>query len=110
MPSNMFMQAGDSSIEEMIASTKKGIFVTRFHYTNEIHPILTLITGMTRDGTFLIEDGQITRPLKNLRFTDSITERLSNVELISKETKRQSMSVVPAIKARGFRFTGVTEF
>jgi len=110
MPTNMFMQPGDSSVEEMIASTKRGILVTRFHYTNIIHPILVLITGMTRDGTFLIEDGKITRPLKNLRFTDGVIERLSNVELISKETKRQPMAVVPAIKVRGFRFTGTTEF
>ena len=110
MPTNMFMQPGDSSVEEMIASTKRGILVTRFHYANIIHPILVLITGMTRDGTFLIEDGKVTRPLKNLRFTDGVIERLSNVELISKETKRQPMAVVPAIKVRGFRFTGVTEF
>lgn len=110
MPVNMFMQSGDSSVDEMIAATKRGILVTRFHYTNEIHPIQTLITGMTRDGTFLIEDGRITKPLKNLRFTDSILERLSNVDMISKETKRQMIGVVPAIRAHGFRFTGATEF
>ncbi|MCX6375879.1 MAG: metallopeptidase TldD-related protein [Armatimonadetes bacterium] len=94
----------------MIASTKKGILVTRFHYTNVIHPILTIITGMTRDGTFLIEDGRITKPLKNMRFTDSVLGRLSNVEMISKETMRQGWCVIPAIKARAFRFTGATEF
>jgi predicted Zn-dependent protease len=110
IPMNLFMQPGDSSIGEMIGSTKKGILVTRFHYTNVIHPTQTIITGMTRDGTFLIEDGKITKPLKNLRFTDGVLERLSNVEMISKETKRQGWAVVPAIKARGFRFTGVTEF
>lgn len=110
MPTNMFMQPGESSVEEMIQSTKRGIFVTRFHYTNAIHPILTIITGMTRDGTFLIEDGKITRPLRNLRFTDSVLERLANVEMISKDTMRQSYCVVPAIKVRGFRFTGATEF
>lgn len=110
MPGNMFMQPGDSSVEEMIASTKRGILVTRFHYTNLIHPILVLITGMTRDGTFLIEDGKITKPLKNLRFTDGVIERLSNVELISKETKREAYAVVPALKVKGFRFTGATEF
>ncbi|MDH7482670.1 MAG: TldD/PmbA family protein [Armatimonadota bacterium] len=109
-PTNLFLEPGDSSIDEMIASTKKGIFVTRFHYTNTIHPILTLFTGMTRDGTFLIEDGKITKPVKNLRFTDSILERFSNVEMISKDTMRGEWAVVPAIKARGFRFTGVTEF
>ena len=110
MPVNMFMKPGDSSVDEMIASTKKGILVTRFHYVNVIHPILMLITGMTRDGTFLIEDGKITKPLRNLRFTDGITDRLSNVELISRETKRQPIGVAPAIKAKGFHFTGATEF
>jgi predicted Zn-dependent protease len=110
MPVNMFMEPGNSSVEEMIAGTKRGILVTRFHYTNVIHPVLTIITGMTRDGTFLIENGQIVKPLKNLRFTDSILERLSNVESISRDVKRQSISVVPAVKVRGFKFTGVTEF
>lgn len=110
MPMNIFMQVGDSSVEEMIASTERGILVTRFHYTNVIHPVLTIITGMTRDGTFLIQNGKITKPLMNLRFTDSILERLSNVEMISRDVKRQAYAVVPAIKARGFRFTGATEF
>lgn len=110
MATNMFMQPGDASLDDMIASIEKGVLVTRFHYTNVIHPILMLITGMTRDGTFLIENGKITKPLKNMRFTDSVLERLSNVDMISKDTMRQSMCVVPAIKARGFRFTGATEF
>lgn len=110
MPSNMFMLPGDSSVDEMITGTKRGILVTRFHYTNVIHPTLTIITGMTRDGTFLIEDGHITKPLKNLRFTDSILERLSHVEAISRDTVRQQYGVVPALKCRGFKFTGVTEF
>jgi predicted Zn-dependent protease len=109
-PTNMFMEPGDSSVEEMIASTKKGIFVTRFHYVNVIHPISTTITGMTRDGTFLIENGRIIKPVRNLRFTDNVLERLSNVEMISKETKCEGIAVVPAIKVKGFRFTGVTEF
>jgi PmbA protein len=110
MATNMFLEPGTHSLEEMIASVEKGVLVTRFHYTNVIHPILMLITGMTRDGTFLIENGKITKPLKNMRFTDCILERLSNVDMIGKDTMRQSMCVVPAIKARGFKFTGSTEF
>lgn len=110
MPSNLFMKPGDASIAELISSTKRGILVTRFHYVNIIHPTQTLITGMTRDGTFLIENGVVAKPLKNLRFTDNIIERLSHVEAISRETKRQGIGVVPAIKAHGFRFTGATEF
>jgi len=110
MPSNMFMQPGESSVDEMIQATEHGILVTRFHYTNAIHPIRTLITGMTRDGTFLIEDGRVTKPLRNLRFTDSVLDTLSNVDMISRDTKRQAWAVVPAIRARKFRFTGATEF
>ncbi|MHB0999667.1 MAG: TldD/PmbA family protein [Armatimonadota bacterium] len=110
MPLNMFMKTGDATVEDMIASTKRGILVTRFHYANLIHPIQTLITGMTRDGTFLIDNGSVVKPLKNLRFTDNILERLSNVEMISRDAKRQDYAVVPAIKVKNFRFTGVTEF
>lgn len=110
MASNMLMQPGDSSLEEMIAATNRGVLVTRFHYTNVIHPTQVLITGMTRDGTFLIEDGKITRPLKNMRFTDSVLRVLSNTDMISRDTMRQSSAVVPSIRARGFRFSGATEF
>ncbi|MBP6963185.1 MAG: TldD/PmbA family protein [Armatimonadetes bacterium] len=110
MATNMFMQAGDSSVEDMVAATRRGVLVTRFHYTNVIHPTQVLITGMTRDGTFLIENGTITKPLKNMRFTDSVLRVLSNVDMISKDTMRQSWAVVPAIRATGFRFSGATEF
>ena len=110
IPMNMHMQPGDSSLEEMIAATKRGVLVTRFHYTNFIHPVQVIMTGMTRDGTFLIENGRITKPLKNMRFTDSVLRILSNVDMISKETQRQSWAVVPAIRAKAFRFSGATEF
>lgn len=110
MPSNMFMQSGDLSLEEMIAATKRGVLVTRFHYTNVIHPTQALITGMTRDGTFLIENGTIAKPLKNMRFTDSVLRVLSNTDMISRETKREGAAVVPAIRAKAFRFSGATEF
>ena len=110
MPANMFLQPGSASLEEMIASVERGVLVTRFHYTNVIHPVLMTITGMTRDGTFLIENGKVTKPLKNMRFTDNILERLAHVDMIGRDTMRQSICVVPAIKARNFRFTGGTEF
>lgn len=107
---NLFFAPGDASVEDMIANTKRGLFVTRFHYTNIIHPLLTIITGMTRDGTFLIEDGKISKPVKNLRFTESILDALSNVEMIGKELSLQGSATVPAIKIKNFRFTGATEF
>jgi len=107
---NMFLAPGDKTIDEMIASTERGIFVTRFNYTNVVHPLLVIFTGMTRDGTFLIENGKLTKPIKNLRFTDSILNALSNVEMIGKDLYRQGMATVPAIKVKNFRFTGATEF
>lgn len=114
LPLNLFMAAGQATKEEMLASIERGIWVTRFHYTNPVHYLKTIITGMTRDGTFLIEKGEITRPIKNLRFTQSILEALSSVEMIGKERKPLLTSLgcgcVPALKIEGFTFSGVTEF
>ncbi|HDQ72129.1 MAG TPA: TldD/PmbA family protein [Chloroflexi bacterium] len=116
LPVNLFMAPGQASRDEMLASTERGIWVTRFHYTNPVHPVKTVLTGMTRDGTFLIENGQITRPLKNLRFTQSILEALAHVEMLSSElTLIKSgwgnfAECVPAAKINGFQFTGTTEF
>ena len=113
MPANLFMAGGDSSVEKMIASTKRGVLVTRFHYVNPVHPKRAVITGMTRDGTFLIEDGKVARGVKNLRFTESILGALSRVESISaqREISGGFLPVVcPAIKVNGFNFTGSTEF
>ena len=76
-PLNLFMAPGDADVDQMIASTERGLLVTRFHYTNIVHPVESTITGMTRDGTFLIEDGTIAHPVKNLRFTQSILEALT---------------------------------
>ncbi|MHB1006992.1 MAG: TldD/PmbA family protein [Chloroflexota bacterium] len=114
LPLNMFMAAGDASVEDMVRSTKRGLLVTRFHYTEPVHPLLVVVTGMTRDGTFLIEDGRIVRPVRNLRFTQSYLEALSHVEAISKETRLVKGFLggyrVPALKVSQFNFTGVTEF
>ncbi|MCI2425959.1 TldD/PmbA family protein [Candidatus Acetothermia bacterium] len=110
MPLHLFMKEGDSSLAEMIASTERGIYVTRFHYTNPVEPMSTTITGLTRDGTFLIEEGRITSPLVTLRFTDSILTVLSHVSQISKETVLVGSyfggSRVPAIKTDRLRFSG----
>ena len=115
-PINIFMAPGNATKAEMLASTEHGIWVTRFHYTNPVHPIKTILTGMTRDGTFLIENGKITRPLKNLRFTQSILEAFANAEMLGSTLKLLKASFgnfgrcVPAAKINGFRFTGATEF
>ena len=115
LPTNLFMATGTSSIEEMVASTERGIYVTRFHYTNPLHPVQTVFTGMTRDGTFLVEHGKVTRPIANLRFTQNILEAFANADLIGSEAKAARAfglmaNSVPAIRTHGFRFTGTTEF
>ena len=116
IPINLFMAPGTVTKEEMLASTKRGIWVTRFHYTNPVHPVKSVITGMTRDGTFLIEDGKITRPLKNLRFTQSILGAFANAEMLGKDLKmvkddwNSIATCAPAAKVRNFRFTGTTDF
>ena len=119
VPINLFMKGGDSSLKEMIRSTRKGIYVTRFHYTNVVEPKKAVITGMTRDGTFLVEEGEIRQPLKNLRFTESILRALSRVRAISRDRRVCSEgaiysrrfvtgTVVPAIKVDGFNFSGIS--
>ena len=111
LPLNLFMEPGTSTLEEMIAATERGLLVTRFHYTNIVHPVESTITGMTRDGTFLIEDGRVTGPVKNLRFTQSILEALSNTEMIGHDTELASefffsASRVPALQISSFNFSG----
>lgn len=114
VPMNLFMETGTATKEEMVASTQRGIWVTRFWYTRTVHPLTVHVTGMTRDGTFLIEHGEITRPIKNLRFTQSYLEALNQVELIGRESKLEGAEFfrnrVPALKIGKWNFTGVTEY
>jgi len=117
LPLNLVMEPGEVSIDEMRKSMTKGISVTRFHYVNGLlEPKEALMTGLTRDGTFLVEDGKIKKPLKNLRFTESILRAFSNIKSISKERKlisdpAQEMGsyIVPAVLIKDFTFTGITE-
>jgi predicted Zn-dependent protease len=114
-PLNLFLAPGDASLEEMIARTERGLLVTRFHYTNVVHPTRSVITGMTRDGTFLIERGEVVRPVRNLRFTQSILEALEGTLAVGRETELASeefflsASRVPALHLQGFAFTGVSD-
>ena len=116
LPMNLFLAPGKASKADMLASTERGVWVTRFHYTNPVHPVKAVLTGMTRDGTFLIEKGEIVRPLKNLRFTQGILEAFAGAEMIGTELKLvkagwgASATCVPALKIHDFRFTGTTEF
>jgi PmbA protein len=113
-PLNLFLEPGEATVDEMVAATKRGLLITRFHYSNIVHPIETIITGMTRDGTWLIEDGQVKHPVKNLRFTQSILEALSNVDLIGRESSLVSefffaATRVPALKIGSFNFSGKSD-
>jgi len=115
LPANLFLATGDATKEEMLAATKRGVWVSRFWYTRPVHPLTVLLTGMTRDGTFLIEDGKIVAPVKNLRFTQSYLEAMNNVEMIGRESRLLMTAIgfvcrVPALKVRGWNFTGATAF
>ena len=116
-PFNLFMAGGENSVDEMIQSTQRGLYIATFWYTRPMHPRDAVITGMTRDGVFMIEDGQLAYPVKNLRFTQSYVEALANVEMLSRETRLlidefdsgiNVASRVPALKISAFNFTGST--
>ncbi len=114
IPLNPLLEAGDSSLEEMIEKTERGILVTQFHYTNLMEPMRLTMTGITRNGTFMIENGRIAYPVKNLRFTESLVKAFSSVEMVGRELRRCAGfffggAVVPALKVRNFRFTSVSE-
>jgi PmbA protein len=102
------------SIEEMIASTERGILVTRLWYIREVDPYEKILTGMTRDGTFLVEDGKIRGGIRNFRFNESLIHMLQNVEAMGEPARasgEESMDmVVPAMKVRDFNFTETTRF
>jgi len=110
---NIAMAGGDASRDELVRGLKRGLLVTRFHYTNVVHPKRAIITGMTRDGTFLVEDGEIVGPVRNLRFTQSYLDALTGVDAVSRERKLLrgyfTSLLVPAVRIDAFTFTGATE-
>jgi PmbA protein len=105
---------GEQTVEQMIAGTERGILVTRLWYIREVDPYEKILTGMTRDGTFLVEGGKVKHGLRNFRFNQSLIEMLANVEAMSQAVRASGEEsfdmVVPAMKARGFNFTEVTRF
>ena len=102
------------TVEQMVASTERGILVTRLWYIREVDPYEKILTGMTRDGTFLVENGTIVCGIRNFRFNQSLIEMLSNVEQMSSPVRTSGEEsfdmVVPAMKVRDFNFTEVTKF
>jgi predicted Zn-dependent protease len=106
-PGNLFIGDGNSNIDEMITETKKGILVTHFHYQNAVNPTKGIFTGLTRDGAWLVENGEIKYPLRTLRYTDSCLRFLANIDLIGKYPEiNTSFARVPAIKLPSFEITG----
>ncbi len=110
MPGNLHLAPGDSSVEDMIRTTTRGLYVTRFWYTNIVSEHDCVLTGTTRDGTFLIERGEIVGPVHNLRFTQALVPALKNVAALGRESRPiggyYGSHRLPAMKMEGFRFTG----
>jgi PmbA protein len=113
-PMNLVFGGGDSSVEKMIASTDRGLLVTRVWYIREVDPYEKVMTGMTRDGLFLVENRKITAAVRNFRFNQSLIELLQNVEAMGpaeRATAEEAFEmVVPAMKVSGFHFTEPTKF
>jgi predicted Zn-dependent protease len=113
-PMNIVFAGGDTPVDAMVESTDRGILVTRLWYIREVDPYEKIFTGMTRDGTFLIEGGTIAAGVRNFRFNQSLIELLSNVDALSPAVRASGEEsidmVVPAVKAHDFNFTEVTRF
>jgi PmbA protein len=116
MPLNIVFATTDhpQTVEQMIASTERGVLVTRLWYIREVEPFEKMMNGMTRDGTFLIENGRVQGGVRNFRFNESLIHMLSNVESMSEPVRASGEEsfdmVVPAMKVRDFHFTEVTKF
>ncbi|MCD6241423.1 TldD/PmbA family protein [Candidatus Bathyarchaeota archaeon] len=110
IPFNIIVEPGDSTVEEMIRETRHGIFVTYLHYVNPVEPAKAILTGLTRDGTFLIENGEITKPIVNMRFTDSMLSALKDVPLIGKNVEIIEETTAPPMKLNKLRFVGISAY
>ena len=115
MADNLVVAAGDQSLEELIGGVERGLLVTQFHYTNMIEPRDLTLTGMTRNGTFLIENGKLSHGVRNLRFTEKLVGAFSRVSGVSKERAVTGALfdgdlITPALRIEGFRFTSTSDF
>jgi PmbA protein len=113
-PMNMVFSGGKSLVDEMVRSTDRGILVTRLWYIRDVDPYEKVLTGMTRDGTFLVQDGRVAGGLRNFRFNQGILEMLSNVEMMGPAVRAAGEEsfemVVPPMKVNNFHFSEVTKF
>ena len=107
------LEPGTKTREQLIQDVKKGVLVTRFWYTRWVHQLRTIVTGMTRDGTFLVRDGKIAGGVRNMRFNQSIIDCLNACEFSKEQTRTGGYSysiVVPSAKISGFTFSSGTDF
>jgi PmbA protein len=113
-PMNIVVAGGAATADKMIACTERGVLVTRLWYIREVDPYEKILTGMTRDGTFLVEDGKLRRGILNFRFNQSMVEMLNKVEMLGPSERSAGEEafemVLPAMKVRDFNFTEVTKF
>ncbi|MEF3280331.1 MAG: TldD/PmbA family protein [Elusimicrobiota bacterium] len=114
VPASLCIEGGKKSLKEIISETEYGILATEFHYTNPLKPKTLEITGMTRNGTYLIENGKIKKAVKNMRFTQSMVDAMNNIIDISSEREAYpewgQVMLIPAIKVSNFNFSSTTEF
>jgi len=113
-PGNIIMDGGDASLEDLIKSTERGILVSRLWYIRMVDPQSLLLTGLTRDGTFYIENGKIKFPVKNFRFNESPVIMLNNLEALGKQERSISVEsyrsyLIPALKVRDFTFSSLSD-
>jgi len=113
-PGNIIMEGGDATLEDLIKSTEKGILVSRLWYIRMVDPQSLLLTGLTRDGTFYIENGKIKFPIKNFRFNESPVIMLNNLEALGKQERSISVEsyrsyLIPPMKIREFTFSSLSD-
>lgn len=113
-PGNVIMEGGTATLEDMIKSTKQGILVTKLWYIRTVDPQTLLLTGLTRDGTFYIENGKIKHPVKNFRFNESPVIMLNNLETLGKaervvSTESNQNYMIPPMKIREFTFSSLSD-
>ncbi len=113
-PAAVVCDGGDETLESLVRGVERGLLVSRIHYIRGVDPKTVLLTGLTRDGLYLIEKGEITRPVKNLRFNQSVVELLGSIEAMGRPVRTVTYEfaepiVVPPVRARDFRFVGVSD-
>ena len=113
-PGNLLMAGGDKTTAQLIAGTARGILVTRTWYIRMVDPQTVLLTGLTRDGTFYIENGQIKHPVKNFRFNESPVIMLNNIEELGRPVRVSgdedtTVMMIPPMKLRDFTFTSLSD-